>query len=71
MFHLFVSLALICFVLYLRKIILSKICILYCLVPLNSINFKHCLIQSAMVHSHQRLTKAEYAQKVRGQDKYQ
>ena len=35
--YLFVSVALICFVLYLRKIVLSNICILYCLVPLNSI----------------------------------
>ena len=36
---LFVSVALICFVLYLRKIVLLKICILYCLVSLNSVLF--------------------------------
>ena len=34
-----ISLALIYFVLYLRNIVLSKMCILYCLVPLNSILF--------------------------------
>ena len=31
--------ALICFVLYLKKVILSNICILYCLVLLKSIRF--------------------------------
>ena len=41
--YLFVSVAFICFVLYLRKIILSKICILHCLVPLNIVLFKPCL----------------------------
>ena len=41
---LFVSVALISFVLYLRKIPLEEICILYCLVPLNSILFKPCLL---------------------------
>ena len=36
-YYLFVSVALSCFVLYLTKIILLKICILHCLVLLNSI----------------------------------
>ena len=40
----FVSVALICFVLYLRKIVLSKQIILYCLVSLNSVLFKPCLV---------------------------
>ena len=33
------TVALICVVLYLRKTVLMKICILYCLVPLNSVLF--------------------------------
>ena len=41
--------ALICFVLYLRKIILSKMCILHCLVPLNSVLFKPCLLQLPII----------------------
>ena len=41
-FYLFVSVALICFVLYLGNIVLSKMCILYCLVSLNSVIFKPC-----------------------------
>ena len=36
---LLVSVALICLVLYSRKIVLSKICKLYCLVSLNSVLF--------------------------------
>ena len=36
-YYLFVCVALICFVLYLTKIFLSKMCILHCLVPLNSV----------------------------------
>ena len=44
-YYLFVSVALICFVLYLTKIILSKIWLLHCLVLLNSILFKPCLFQ--------------------------
>ena len=36
---------LLCFVLYLRKIVLLKSCILYCLVPLNSILLKPCLFR--------------------------
>ena len=42
-FYLFVSVALFSFVIYLRKIILLKICILYCLVSLNIVLFKPCL----------------------------
>ena len=38
-------LALICFVLYLTKIFLSKMCILHCLVLLNSVLFKPCLFR--------------------------
>ena len=34
-----------CFVLYLTKIFLSKICILNCLVLLNSVPFKPCLFR--------------------------
>ena len=44
--NLFVSVALICFVLYFRKIFLSKIYILYCLVPLYSVIFKPCLFRA-------------------------
>ena len=44
-YYLLVSVALICFVLYLRKILSLKMCILYCLVPLNSILFKPCLFR--------------------------
>ena len=40
--YLFVSVALISLVLYLRKILLLKIYILYCLVSLNSFFFKPC-----------------------------
>ena len=43
-YYLFVSVALICFVFYLRKIILWYICILHCLVPLIVL-FKPCLFQ--------------------------
>ena len=43
--YLFVSVALICFVLNLTKIILLNICILHCLVLLNSILFKSCLFR--------------------------
>ena len=41
----FVSVALICSVLYLTKIVLSKMCTLHCLVPLNSVLFKPCLFR--------------------------
>ena len=41
-YYLFVSVALICFVLYLTEIFLSKICILHCLVLLNIVVFKPC-----------------------------
>ena len=41
-YYLFVSVALICFVVFLRKIFLSKMCILHCRVPLNSVLFKPC-----------------------------
>ena len=41
-FQLFVFVAFICIVLYLKKIILLNICILYCLVLLNSILFNPC-----------------------------
>ena len=44
--NLFVSVALICFVLYFRKIFLSKMYILYCLVPLYSVLFKPCLFRA-------------------------
>ena len=37
--------ALICFVLYLTKIILSNICILHCVVLLNRVLFKPCLVR--------------------------
>ena len=47
-FYVFVSVALICFVLYLRKIFLSKICLLHCLVLLNSVLFKRCLFLSTL-----------------------
>ena len=35
----FVSVALICLAVYMRKIVLSNICIVYCLVSLNSVLF--------------------------------
>ena len=38
-FYLFVSVALICLAVYMRKIVLSNICIVYCLVSLNSVLF--------------------------------
>ena len=44
-YYLFVSVALICFLIYLRKIILSKICILHCLVTINSVRFKPSLFR--------------------------
>ena len=44
-YYLFVSVALICFVLYLTRIILSKICISNCFVLLNSVLFKPCLFR--------------------------
>ena len=42
------TVALSCFVLYLTKIFLSKICILHCLVLLNSVLFKPCLFRSTV-----------------------
>ena len=44
-YYLFVSVALICFVLYLTKIFLSKMCILHCLL-LFTIIFKPCLFRN-------------------------
>ena len=48
--NLFVSVALISIVLYLKNIILSKIYILHCLVLLNSVLFKPCLFQLGLEH---------------------
>ena len=43
--NVFASIDFSCFVLYLTKILLSKICILHYLVPLNSYLFKRCLFR--------------------------
>ena len=47
--YLFVSVALVCLVLHLKKIILSKMCILYCLVLLNSVLFKHLFVSIIVI----------------------
>ena len=49
--YLFVSVAFICLVLYLRKIVLSKICISYCLVSLNSVFFFNLVCFDVIIYA--------------------
>ena len=58
--HWLVSVDLICFVLYLTKIFLSKMCILHCLVPLNSVLFKPCLFRNVYMFKYKLAASTEW-----------